>query len=163
MSITTLRAGVDVHHRPLFKQRDYLYKFEPGYTSPIARGWAGDYVVTESGELRHADVSLYASVKYTLLIITSMNLWEISGTRPPEPTATTYWLGSTPRQSSYAINRFLAPSKVRKLLAPMLKAKGPAKLAAEYVLADLDAWPEGLTYDLEDGRSSRVGSFWGVL
>lgn len=122
----------------------------------------GDYVITENRVL----LSAYCYIKadghliygnYTLFVLAPSRQWYLratglaSGTSLPR----NYWLGSTlpfVQKFTKVPTTIIYPSKVRELLAPLEKCDGPARLAAEYVLADLDTWPYEVVYALENNR-----------
>ena len=134
----------------------------PGYCG-------GDYAITESGELLSADCHIKADGhlilgSYTLFVLAPSRLWymratgQASGTSLPR----NYWLGSTPpfcHNLTHVPPTLIYPSKVRRLLAPLEKCEGPARLAARYVLDDMDTWDGMLIYELENRWHD--GSFWG--
>lgn len=131
----------------------------PGYC------W-GDYRITESGVLQYADCRLRADGHiiigdYSLFVLRPA--WYLRATGHPRPSyiARNYWLGSTPpvvHDYSPAPPTYILPSKVRRLLAPLEKCDGPARLVANLVLADLDTWPYEVIYELENKRHD--GSFF---
>ena len=131
----------------------------------------GDYAITESGELLSADCYIKADGhliqgSYTLFALAPSRLWYMRATGQAGGAGTVprnYWLGSTPpfgHNFTTVPPTLIYPSKVRKLLAPLERCDGPARLAAEYVLADMDAWDGMLIYELENRRHN--GSFWGL-
>lgn len=135
----------------------------PGYCG-------GDYAVTENGRLLMADCYIKADGhlilgSYTLFVLAPSRLWymratgQASGTSLPR----NYWLGSTPpfcHNLTHVPPTLIYPSKVRRLLAPLEKCDGPARLAARYILDDMDTWDGMLIYELENRRHD--GSFWGL-
>lgn len=149
----------------------------PGYC------W-GDYWITESGALQSAYCRLradehiipgalqYADCRLRAdghIILGDYSLfvwrpaWYLRAAGHPRPpyVARNYWLGSTPpvgHDYSPAPPTYILPSKVRRLLAPLEKCDGPARLVAEFVLADLDTWPYEVIYELENKRHD--GSFF---
>ena len=130
----------------------------------------GDYDITESGELLSADCYIKADGhlilgSYTLFALAPSRLWYMRATGQAGGCylPRNYWLGSTPpygHDFTSVPPTLICPSKVRKLLAPLMKCDGPARLAAEYVLADMDTWDGMLIYELENRRHD--GSFWGL-
>lgn len=130
----------------------------------------GDYHITEHGDLLRADCVIRADKlliigPYSLLVDPCSRLWYMHATGQTNGNylPRNYWLGSTPpfgHNCTSVPPTLIYPSKVRKLLAPLMKCDGPARLAAEYVLADMDAWDGMLIYELENRRHD--GSFWGL-
>ena len=137
----------------------------PGYCG-------GDYAITENGRLLMADCYIKADShiiigSYSMFVLEPSRLWymhatgQVSGIGSNLPR--NYWIGS---REPFGHNfttippTLICPSKVRRLLAPLEKCDGPARLAARYVLDDMDTWDGMLIYELENRRHD--GSFWGL-
>lgn len=146
--------------------------FDPTPRGSVPGYCGGDYTITESGELLSADCYIKADGhlilgSYTLFVLAPSRLWymratgQVSGTSLPR----SYWLGSTPpfgHSFTKVPPTFIPPSKVRRLLAPLERCDGPARLAAEYVLADLGTWDDGLIWSLENKRGEAPAKFFGL-
>lgn len=136
----------------------------PGYCG-------GDYAITESGELLMADCYIKADShiiigSYSLFVLAPRGIWfilavgQVSGIGSNLPR--NYWIGSREpfcHNLTHVPPTLIYPSKVRRLLAPLEKCDGPARLAARYILDDMDTWDGMLIYELENRRHD--GSFWG--
>lgn len=98
--------------------------------------------------------------------LTPRGIWFIKGTGQVSGIGSNlprnYWIGSREpfcHNLTHVPPTLIYPSKVRRLLAPLEKCDGPARLAARYVLDDMDTWDGMLIYELENRRHD--GSFWG--
>lgn len=162
---------------PIYDVRDYpdiLDRSGAMRYGSIDHYFWGNYFVAESGRVLWADCYLKADQHlitgaYTVFTDAFYKCWYIVATGTIGVQSTTlprnYWLGSKP---AYGHNftkvypTFLMPSKVKKLLTPLLDCKTPASAVARLILTEIDGFPDDLTWRLEN-RRIEAGEYWGLL
>ena len=147
---------------------------DPAQRGSVSGYCWGDYQITDGGMLMYADCIIHTGSPlllaghYSLFVMPRLRAWYLraagSVSELSRFCAVNYWLGSAPpygHDSSSVYPTLIPPSKVRRLIAPLEKCDGPARLAAEYVLADLGTWDDGLIWSLENKRGEASARFFG--
>ena len=162
---------------PIYDVRDYPDILDRSGTmryGSIDLYFWGNYFVAESGRVLRADCYLKADPHlitgaYTVFTNAFYKCWYIVATGTVDGQSTTqprnYWLGSKPaygHNCTKVYPTFLMPSKVKKLLTPLLDCKTPASAVARLILTEIDGFPDDLTWRLEN-RRVEAGEYWGAL